>query len=188
MTQLLNNVWQENSNDYIIKINDWEFESSLRRQDKISSTNGSTLAKKIVCFPFNGMKVVRGILYSLFFGKILLTVWFHTQWLAAHRSKNDKKLLHFKTNDFSTGSVTSLNFWQPLSDAKLSAIHFQMIVSGKLDHIFFPNFAMWCLFMLCGFPLCRHPLLSRRNRINYLGNKKGNDFFICRKFNAKPVE
>ena len=65
-----------------------------------------------------------------------------------------------------TGAVLTLMSCNPLSDARMSLLCFQVVRFRDNSRTSLWNCATWCLFMLCRFPLSRFSMHSQRNRIN----------------------
>ena len=92
-TQLLSKIWLYNSSITPSNIKLCEFESLIRGQDKILSTKESSLA-----ILFQRANLVRGILFSLMPWKPLLCNCLNIQTFPVHRSRDENKVLHIKTN------------------------------------------------------------------------------------------
>ena len=67
------------------------------------------------------------------------------------------------------GGVIRLMSCNPLSDARMSLLCFQVVRFGDNNRTSLWNFTTWCLFMLSRFPLSRFIMHSPRNRINSFG-------------------
>ena len=81
------------------KIKVCDFESLIRRQDKILFTEESALEKFFfVYLLLKWIILVRGILWGLILWKFLLCNWLGYQTFVVHRSRNEYKLLHIKKN------------------------------------------------------------------------------------------
>ena len=68
-----------------------------------------------------------------------------------------------------TGGVINLMNCNPLWDARISLLCFQVVRFRKNSRTSLWNFATWCLFKLCRFRLSRFIMHSQRNRIKSFG-------------------
>ena len=68
-----------------------------------------------------------------------------------------------------TEGVITLMSCNPLSDARMSLLCFQVVLFRDNSQTSLWNFTTWCLFMVCRFPLSRFIMHSQRNRINSFG-------------------
>ena len=76
-----------------------DFESLTRGQDKNFLNQGIYFRKQFFVYLLpEWINLVVGILWRLIFWKILLCNWLANQTFVGHRSRNEDKLLHIKTN------------------------------------------------------------------------------------------
>ena len=68
-----------------------------------------------------------------------------------------------------TGGVTTLKSCKHFSDARIPLLCLQIERFRDSSRTSLWNFATWCFFMLCRFPLSRFIMHSQRNRINSFG-------------------
>ena len=151
------------------KIKVCEFESFIRGQDKNLSTKESALEKEFLFISF----LSESIWYVGFCGGWYF--WrscFVTDWVIEHllyTEAGTRQTVPYQDKWIMKKGEITLMSCKSLSDAGMSPLCFQVERFRDNTRTSPWNFATWCIFMLCRFPLSRFIMHSQKNRINSFG-------------------
>ena len=146
-----------------------EIDSLIRGQDKILSTKESALENNFLFVSFLSESILYlGFCEGWYFGSSC----FVTDWvikLFCTQKQERGQTGPYQDKWLMTGGVITLMSCNPLSDARMSLLCFQVVRFRDNSQISLWNFATCYIFMLCRFSFSGFNMHSQRNRINSFG-------------------